>query len=242
MSIVIRTEINNDQSNLGETLDPNFKMFEVSFNLLNDRSSESCYVIVHSHIIFPKCKKLAESQKDNNDNYVIDLNVIESETKVQIENKSFELFLKLLYGNEINVSYQELLAIYKIATTFEYSNTDKLELFIINNIETIPYSETDNQLHILMLILDDKSFSNSLILSKCKLSQLKRIKLMTIDIDLLRNIIDVILGKYTTDTKEIKTEFDKMNLKTIGKYETKLRKLEDDNSTLRKSQNNTKYI
>ncbi len=55
---------------------------------------------------------------------------------------------------------------------------------------------------------------------------------MTNDVDILRFIIDIIIDKYSNDTKEIREYEKRKNLELIGEYETKIFKL---NEVLKKS-------
>ena len=85
-----------------------------------------------------------------------------------------------------------------------------------------------------MDLLNNESFTNHEILSNCKLSQLKRIQLMTDDPLILRIVINIILETYTKDTNELKTYYQNILNNSIGKYETQIHKLKAEIDKLKK--------
>lgn len=213
MSIELQTENTNDFSEFIDTMPEAYSMFEVTFKMYETGLT----IKAHSHIVFPKCKELSFLERDETGAYLV---------RQQIERQYFETFLNLLYGNDIMLDFFELESIRAFATELKYSQLDKIRETVLNNIDKISYSDDNNQMTLLLDLINSGVFPQEDILSKCKLSQLKRLKDMTDDTSLLRNIIAIILLKYSTDTNSIRTHHQKILNDTIGHYETRIRKLD----------------
>ena len=102
---------------------------------------------------------------------------------------TFSNFLCLIYGNRVEVDYSELLNIYNFSQAVNYSKSNFLKNVFFRKISSIPYSESDNKLYIIISLLNNRDFSKEDILKNCKLSQLKRIKTMIEKVDILRRIM-----------------------------------------------------
>ena len=210
-NIQIQTEAKHENSDLLKEMKEEYSMFEINFKMLDTGLT----LKAHSHIVFPKCKSLSSLEKDEEGNFVIDCG---------IERQYFESFLKLLYGCEISISFLELVDISNFASDMKYANSEKITTAVINNVDKISYSDENDQMDLLFALLDNTKYKREDILKKCKLSQLKRLK-VTCDVYLLKLIIDEILERYTRDTKSIKAHQEKLLNDNIGKYETLIHKL-----------------
>ena len=219
MSISLQTENENESSPLIRTMSDDYNMFEVTFKM----SETGLTVKGHSHILFPKCRNLSSLPADENGNILV---------SYHIELQYFTKFLNLLYGNQIEFLFPEILIISNFASSLDYPNIAKIRASIIDNVDKLTYSEENDQMSTLIVLLNDESYSRVNILKKCKLSQLKRLKNMTEDTNLLKDIIDAILERYSTDTKSIKKHREKLLSEKIGSYETKIHAL---NAELTKS-------
>lgn len=232
MSVSLNTEIENEQSNLFDSLSSEFEMFEIIFVFkVNNENVRS--IKVHSHIIFPKCKKLSTCEKDEEGNYII--------PSVFEIFDVFKIFLKLLYGKTLTLSFYELYDLCFYLNKYGYHKIAEIRKIFIDNINKIPHND-ENEMKIIKKLLDDNEyFINETILNKCTLSQLKKLKDTIDNVDLLRMIIDIILKRYSTDTKEIKAFGEKKLLENIGKYETRIRRLNDEiDASIQKTPSNSK--
>jgi hypothetical protein len=198
--------LETDQSNLPllGNKSENYKMFEIVF------TNGTYFIDAHSHVVFPKCGTLSSFEFVDG-NYIFNL-----------APEPFENFIRLLYGGNISLTVAKLYELYKMCKFLSYDKLDLLHNLIMENIDKIPYSETDYQLDIILSLIEDPSFDKSVILNRCKFSQLKRLKDKIDDISTLREIIDIMTVKYTVSTKELKTYYETKILEKIGFYETKI--------------------
>lgn len=215
MLITIQTEKENDFSSLIDTMSDDYSEFEITFKMLETGLT----IKAHRHIVFPKCKVLSSFEMDEQGFYLLNH---------PIERQYFETFLNLLYGHQMEVTFPELDSIRSFAESVNYSQLEKINSAILNNVDKIPYSFEDNQINVLNDLILGGVFDKDEILRKCKLSQLKRLKDITNDVELLRKIIDAMLFRYTTDTKEIKKYHQNILNNTIGVYETRIHNMKEN--------------
>lgn len=204
--IHVTLEKQSENTELFESLDPKYKSFESDF-----KNGKNLFKF-HTFIIFPKCEKLSHLSVDECGKYLVDEN---------IDFSIFMSFIKLLYGKTIEMTFIEVLEVFKIIKLFEYDERI-IKNLILDNVNTLSYTSDNNQMTHLMDILLSSEFTYQEIIEKCKMSQLKRVLLMTSDPEILRIIAFQFLTNYSKDTKEIKNYYEKEKLKLIGKYETTL--------------------
>lgn len=185
-----------------------FKMFEIIL------SNNQGFIKAHNFIIFPKCESLSR------------LEIRDGEYKFEDDHiEVMESFISLLYGREIQMSFERLLKLYRHASSLSYHNLDTIKEIIYNNIENLSYSSSENQMSIFLETLNEPGLDRTEIISNSKLAQLKRISMMTSDSEILQLIIQETMKRYSEDTTSAMKHFDEEKLKIIGKYETQIHKL-----------------
>lgn len=219
--ISVRIENESEHTALYGSDDEKYQMFKV--NLVNNQGS----VTFHNFLIFPRCEALSKYPQVNGE-YVFE------DDKLDV----MELFVSLLYGSCVQMSFERLLKLHRFALQHSYSKLEILSNLLYDNIDKLSYTSCENQMGVLLEILIDQSLDRQKIISKSKLAQLKRIAMMTEDPRILQFIIQETLSRYTTDTNAIKKQTEEDKLKVIGLYETRVRSLENEIVTLKQKTSN----
>ena len=188
-------------TSLIDTLDPQYESFLITF-----KGHDGQKISAHSFIIFPKCPSL-ELIKESNTVYIVRYEIF----------STFENFIRLLYGKTLSLDYPELIRIYHLAMSYNYSELFKIKEYIYKSVDKLSYSSENNQMYILVELMNNDDFDLDKIIKIATMSQLKRIVMMTSNDKILRNISLDIMRRYTETLTSLKKHHEKEKSDLIAK-------------------------
>lgn len=152
-------------------------------------------------------------------NYMPGLDTSNNENcyNIPYDYETISYFIKFIHGQELNISYTLLYKLYNLSKEYKY-DIHYFSQILVNNIQNFDYKSEQNEMFILVNMLEDPQFNKFNVLSQCKLAQLIRIKNLTTNIQILRQIIDIFKNTYNNDLKALRETHNK----EINQYETKI--------------------
>lgn len=190
-----------------------FRDFEIFF-----RNNEGT-IVAHNFIVFQHCNSLLSLPTEGDRIYIFEDNTYEE----------FSNFIQLLYGRVLILPIRKIFLIYKLAKQLKYRDLTMFKNIIMDNIKDMKYTFAENEMSTLSEILNHEDFNINDIISKCKLSQLKRIAMITDNNLILRQIALETMTRYSNDTREMREYYEK---RCVPKYEQAKALFENEEKTV----------